>query len=93
MTWSDRQPLPNSPATRRIVQLANNRFGAVLSSLYGFWTAREAAVRSGANAGQRRDAYSIVLFDHTASVCIEAFVCPWLIASPGHTQRRRGQRL
>ena len=70
MTDTDRQPLPNSPATQRIVQRANNRFGAVISSLYGFWTARDAAVRAGVNAGQRRDAYSIVSFDHNASVCI-----------------------
>jgi hypothetical protein len=70
MTWTDRQPLPNSPVTQRIVQLANNRFGAVISSLYGFWTAREAALRGAANAGQRRDAYSIISFDHNAAVRI-----------------------
>jgi hypothetical protein len=68
MTSTDRRPLPNSPATNRIVQRANNRFGAVVSSIYGFWTARETAVRAGAKNGMRRDAYSIITFDSRASV-------------------------
>jgi len=67
MAGTDRRPLPNSPATQRIVQRANNRFGAVVSSLYGFWTARDAALRSTV-AGMRRDAYTIIPFDSTASV-------------------------
>ncbi|KIM19859.1 hypothetical protein M408DRAFT_334238 [Serendipita vermifera MAFF 305830] len=70
MCSTDRRPLADSPATQRIVQHANNRFGAVVSSLYAFWTAREAAVRAGANAGQRRDAYSIITFHHSASVLL-----------------------
>ncbi|KIM22917.1 hypothetical protein M408DRAFT_332686 [Serendipita vermifera MAFF 305830] len=70
MTYTDRRPLADSPATQRIVQHADNRFGAVVSSLYAFWTAREAAVRAGANVGQRRDAYSIITFHHTASVIL-----------------------
>ena len=61
--WSgDRQPLPNTPATARISAFANNRYGAVLSSLHSFWTARAAAIAS-SNAA-RRDAYSVILFDH-----------------------------
>ncbi|PVF92927.1 hypothetical protein CPB86DRAFT_144289 [Serendipita vermifera] len=70
MTNYDRRPLPNSPATTRIVQRANNRFGAVVSSIYGFWTARETAVRAGAKNGMRRDAYSIITFESSASVTI-----------------------
>lgn len=68
MTGTDRRPLPGSPATQRIVQRANNRFGAVLSSLYAFWSARDAAARIGASAGVRRDAYTIITFDHQATV-------------------------
>lgn len=68
MTLDDRRPLPDTPATERIAEYADNRFGAVLSSVYGFWLARDAATRSGANAGVRRDAYTIVVFDHNASV-------------------------
>ncbi|KAF9230708.1 hypothetical protein BU15DRAFT_91059 [Melanogaster broomeanus] len=59
----DRQPLANTPATARISARSNNRFGAVLSSLYSFWTARDAAMASSHAA--RRDAYSVILFDHT----------------------------
>ncbi|KIM22922.1 hypothetical protein M408DRAFT_331422 [Serendipita vermifera MAFF 305830] len=70
MASTDRQPLADSPATQRIVQYANNRFGAVISSLYAFWTARESAIKAGANVGQRRDAYSIITFNHTASVTL-----------------------
>ena len=46
MTDTDRRPLAHSPATARIVQRANNRFGAVVSSVYGFWTARDKAMRT-----------------------------------------------
>ncbi|KAG8215603.1 hypothetical protein J3R82DRAFT_7468 [Butyriboletus roseoflavus] len=58
----DLQPLANTPATARIKSYANNRYGAVLSSLYSYWTARAAAI-TGSNT-TRRDAYSVVLFDH-----------------------------
>ena len=61
MSSTDRRPLPNTPATPRISARSNNRYGAVLSSLYSFWTARAAAITS-SNA-VRRDAYSVVLFD------------------------------
>ncbi|CAG8553504.1 2166_t:CDS:2 [Acaulospora colombiana] len=57
-------------ATNKIVQKADNRFGAVISSIYGFWTARETAVRAGAKNGMRRDAYSIITFESSASVTI-----------------------
>ena len=68
MSYHDRRPLPSTPATQRIVAVANNRFGAVVSSLYGFWTARDTAVHAGAAAGLRRDAYSIVMFGSIAQV-------------------------
>ncbi|KIM24947.1 hypothetical protein M408DRAFT_331430 [Serendipita vermifera MAFF 305830] len=70
MSNGDRRPLPDSPATLRIVQRANNRFGAVVSSLYGFWTARDAAIRSGTAGGMRRDAYTIIPFNSTASTLL-----------------------
>jgi hypothetical protein len=65
MRLTDRRPLPSTPATPRISARSNNRYGAVLSSLHGFWTAREAAITS-SNA-VRRDAYSVVLFNSGAS--------------------------
>ncbi|KAG2076123.1 hypothetical protein BDR04DRAFT_1003889 [Suillus decipiens] len=63
MCLTDRQPLRNTPASDKIVRSSNNRFGAVLSSLYSFWSARAVAV-----AGQqavRRDSYSVILFDQS----------------------------
>ncbi|KAG2738992.1 hypothetical protein P692DRAFT_20882111 [Suillus brevipes Sb2] len=63
MRLKDRQPLRNTPASDRIIQHSNNRFGAVLSSLYGFWSARAAAVAGRRSA--RRDSYSIILFDRS----------------------------
>lgn len=63
MRLTDRQPLRNTPASDRIIQRSNNRFGAVLSSLYGFWSARAAAVAGRQSA--RRDSYSIILFDRS----------------------------
>lgn len=53
--------------TNRIRQTANNRLGAVYSALHGFWSARHAAVTVGrqSGVGARRDAYSVILFDHT----------------------------
>ncbi|KAH9171595.1 hypothetical protein EDB89DRAFT_1906874 [Lactarius sanguifluus] len=47
----------------------NNRFGAAISSLYSFWTARQTAVRK--SGGRRRDAYSIVFFNRDALTCVE----------------------
>jgi hypothetical protein len=68
MSDQDRQPLPGTPAIQRIVAVANNRVGAAVSSLYGFWTARDTAVRAGAATGLRRDAYSVITFESSASV-------------------------
>lgn len=54
MCSTDRQPLVYGPAAARIRQRANNRLGAVYSALYGFWTARNAAVTAGQGLGTRR---------------------------------------
>ena len=69
MSNTDRLPLADAPATNQIRRKANNRLGAVYSALYGFWSARHAAFTSGSGhetAGVRRDAYSIIMFKHTA---------------------------
>ena len=68
MSSTDRRPLPNTPATARISAASNNRYGAVLSSLYSFWTARAAAIATPNVA--RRDSYSVVLFDHNVETPI-----------------------
>ncbi|KAI6157189.1 hypothetical protein BKA82DRAFT_4325642 [Pisolithus tinctorius] len=70
MLYNDRRPLQNTPASARICARSDNRFGAVLSSLFSFWSARAAAVGSGDSAA-RRDAYSIILFNHGALTVIE----------------------
>jgi Mg-chelatase subunit ChlD len=70
MSITDRRPLPGSPATGLITQHANNRLGAVYSSLYGFWSARNAAITAGRSATVRRDAYTVILFNEAASTCI-----------------------
>ncbi|KAG1848075.1 hypothetical protein DFJ58DRAFT_729977 [Suillus subalutaceus] len=69
MASGDKHPLPNTPASDRIVRRSNNRFGAVLSSLYSFWSARAAAI--GGQQAARRDSYSVILFDH---IVTNAFV-------------------
>ncbi|KAI9455145.1 hypothetical protein BJY52DRAFT_1122154 [Lactarius psammicola] len=72
MSRSDRQPLPNAAGTPRITPTANNRLGAVISSLYSFWTARQAAVSHNAQlGGYRRDAYSIIFFSKDPLICVE----------------------
>ncbi|KIM52556.1 hypothetical protein SCLCIDRAFT_549583 [Scleroderma citrinum Foug A] len=70
MSSVDRRPLQNTPASARIIATANNRFGAVLSSLFSFWSARATAIGSGMNVA-RRDAYSVILFNHAALTAIE----------------------
>ncbi|KAI9444004.1 hypothetical protein H4582DRAFT_2189914 [Lactarius indigo] len=72
MSRSDRQPLPNAAGTPLITPTANNRLGAVLSSLYSFWIARQAAVSHNAQlGGYRRDAYSIIFFSKDPLICVE----------------------
>ena len=72
MYYDDIRPLPNTPATQTIRRYNDNRLGAVYSSLYGFWTSRQAALSAvGQNAAiARRDAYSVILFNHSPNTCI-----------------------
>lgn len=71
MMFSDRVPLANTPVTRRIAAEHNNRLGAVYSALYAFWVARDAVVANAAVHGHRRDAYSIILFNHEVDICTD----------------------
>jgi hypothetical protein len=72
MARGDRKPLPNAAGTPRITPTANNRLGAVLSSLYSFWIARQAAASHNAQlGGNRRDAYSIIFFSRSPLTCVE----------------------
>ncbi|KAA1477855.1 hypothetical protein DENSPDRAFT_933970 [Dentipellis sp. KUC8613] len=77
MTYRDRRPLPDAPATNRIARYCNNRLGAVYSALYSFWTARAAATAQGGARARgapppaRRDAYSVVFFDSNTTIPIE----------------------
>ncbi|TCD67573.1 hypothetical protein EIP91_012270 [Steccherinum ochraceum] len=67
----DRRPLANTPVTNRLVRSHDNRLGAVYSSLYAFWSARHTSANpTGGAATHRRDAYSVILFDHTMATCI-----------------------
>ncbi|KAG9024253.1 hypothetical protein FRB95_011741 [Tulasnella sp. JGI-2019a] len=66
MADDDRQPVPNTPSSALISRHNPNRFGAVLSALYGFWTSRETGIQ-----GSRRDAYSVILFDEEANTLID----------------------
>jgi hypothetical protein len=68
MTSTDRGPLPGTPVTGRISQRCNNRLGAVYSALYSFWMSRQSALGVGV---ARRDAYSIIFFDHTIAIAQE----------------------
>ncbi|QRW13380.1 E3 ubiquitin-protein ligase TRIP12 [Ceratobasidium sp. AG-Ba] len=61
-SW-DRQPLANTPITAQLTASCNNRYGAVLSALYGFWLSRESAASS-SSTQVRQDAYSVITFDH-----------------------------
>ncbi|TDL23181.1 hypothetical protein BD410DRAFT_839090 [Rickenella mellea] len=69
MTATDRGPLANTPSTARIRRSANNRFGAVCSSLHAFWTARMPVGAANQSSAARRDAYSAILFDSSIKNC------------------------
>lgn len=72
MRRQDRMPLANSAGANRITPTANNRLGSVFSALYSFWLARQAAIdRNAQIGGVRRDAYSLVFFNHEPSTSIE----------------------
>ncbi|CUA74255.1 hypothetical protein RSOLAG22IIIB_05485 [Rhizoctonia solani] len=66
MTNTDRCPLPNMPISARLISSCNNRYGAILSALYGFWLSRDAVALLGVMQ-TRRDAYSVVTFNHSAT--------------------------
>ncbi|KIO18765.1 hypothetical protein M407DRAFT_83589 [Tulasnella calospora MUT 4182] len=63
MGSSDRRPLTGQPVSATITAHNNNRFGAVLSAVYGFWVSRGSG-----NQGGRRDAYSVITFQTGAEV-------------------------
>ncbi|CAE6373798.1 unnamed protein product [Rhizoctonia solani] len=73
MKSGDRQPLPNTPISDRLRLACNNRYGAVLSALYGFWKSREpGSIPSGQSTGvepTRSDAYSIITFTTGSTIC------------------------
>ena len=72
MSQTDIRPLPDSAGVERIVQKANNRLGVVFSALYSFWVARQATLNSGSlSGGGRRDAYSLIFFNHGSSTPIQ----------------------
>ncbi|KAG8962040.1 hypothetical protein FRC05_005627 [Tulasnella sp. 425] len=66
MAATDRGPLQGQPVTELISDSNNNRLGAVLSALYGFWI----TLASGAT-GPRRDSYSVITFGWFAWTRIE----------------------
>jgi len=71
MSSDDRRPSADAPMTIQIQQVANNRLGSVYSALYGFWSARHtASTANPQGVGARRDAYSVILFDHTTTQVI-----------------------
>jgi hypothetical protein len=73
MSSSDRRPLSGTPATSQITRRSNNRLGAVYSSLHAFWISRQAALNAAGTqaAVARRDAYSVILFDHYVTTCVQ----------------------
>ncbi|KAG8783755.1 hypothetical protein FRC15_004586 [Serendipita sp. 397] len=69
MLWqTDCQPRAHSPAVNKIRPRFNNRLGALLEALYGFWLARDTATRKGASSGSRGDAYTLIRFAEFAKV-------------------------
>jgi hypothetical protein len=67
MYYDDCKPLPDTPVTERIARNSNNRLGAALSSVYGFWLTRQGAQRSNATDASK-DAYTVIVFDGQARV-------------------------
>jgi hypothetical protein len=61
----DRTPLLNTPVSTTLRLRCNNRYGAVLSALYGFWHSREAI---NPPAQLRQDAYTVVTFNNYPAV-------------------------
>jgi hypothetical protein len=69
--------LPSTPVTPTILHRHNNRLGAVYLSLHGFWQSRQTALTSAGSRAQsqaapvRRDAYSVILFNHSVTRSFE----------------------
>ena len=62
MGEQDHLPIERTPVATRVSSQHNNRYGAVISSLYSFWLARQASNLD------RRDVTSVILFDSGAEV-------------------------
>ncbi|KAK7025067.1 VWFA domain-containing protein [Favolaschia claudopus] len=73
MSYGDYPPLRHRPGTELIIQHGhNNRLGAVFSSLHAFWISRSSALQAGGrDASSRKDAYSVIFFDSSATVCLQ----------------------
>ncbi|KAF8607202.1 hypothetical protein BDV93DRAFT_467878 [Ceratobasidium sp. AG-I] len=68
MTYNDHKPLSNIPISSRLRSSCNNRYGAVLSALYGFCQSRQALATSPRGIRRTRtDAYSVITFADTAT--------------------------
>ncbi|PVF98364.1 hypothetical protein CPB86DRAFT_797339 [Serendipita vermifera] len=68
MSLKDHQPMLKSdvPITQDIAQRANNRFGAVVASLYEFWTSRELEFQIRGTS----DAYTVITFNKAPTVLL-----------------------
>ncbi|KAL1748217.1 hypothetical protein HDZ31DRAFT_21499, partial [Schizophyllum fasciatum] len=64
-----RFPAPSGPLPTFLLTHPDFR-SAVYSALHSFWIARQAAVNASGAQTVRRDAYSVVLFDHIVTTCI-----------------------
>jgi hypothetical protein len=72
MSQQDIRPPPDSARIESIKPTADNRLGAVFSSLYSFWIEREAVVnRNSVKGRDRNDAYSLIFFNHEPATPIE----------------------
>ncbi|KAF8685043.1 hypothetical protein RHS04_00827 [Rhizoctonia solani] len=70
MYGGDRRPLPDTPISTRLISESNNRYGAVLSALHGFWLSREVVACSTATQA-RQDAYSVITFASSATTRVQ----------------------
>ncbi|CAE6468707.1 unnamed protein product, partial [Rhizoctonia solani] len=70
MTCTDHGPLLNTPVSARLTSNCNNRYGAVLSALYGFWLSRDTAAAVSTTQA-RQDAYSVITFDHYSTTRLQ----------------------
>ncbi|KXN92377.1 hypothetical protein AN958_06995 [Leucoagaricus sp. SymC.cos] len=77
MSLNNSKPLPATPVTPTIVRRHNDRLGAVYLALHGFWQSRQTALATQGSSTQaqiapaRRDAYSVLLFNHSVTRSFE----------------------